>query len=442
MATPIWTGAAADLAGVWTITVANTWAASDTVTVSVGDRDVTVTTDTATVADIATQIANALNGVDKTDNLQATETRTAGGREYGEFWDLDDVSASGAIVTIIGKPGKAITIAVSESTAGSGTATLAATQTATGRHFWSNADNWSTGSVPANGDTVVFADSSVDCLYGFPNGSLQPAVVDVRASFTGRLGLPRTNRDVPQLPYPEYRQRRPIFDDDAASTTAHYIGRGSGPGSPLVNIEQSAGLASVTVTKTGTPQPPASNYAFNFVGASGDAATYDILDGSVSVAEGRDEAANASDFNVGQGPDANPSVYIGPGVTSSSSLEVLSGEVITNAYFGAYYCGGGVLTIDVESASTSTTASVYNGGTIRFADCGGLTNQLYATGGGTIDMRPMRDSMTVANATIYAGGIVLDPHGLRVTYTNGLIVANCNLPDVTLDLPQGITVSL
>ena len=50
--------------------------------------------------------------------------------------------------------------------AGGDTFTVATAVTPTGPHHWDNANNWDTGSIPANSDDIVFENNDVDCLYG------------------------------------------------------------------------------------------------------------------------------------------------------------------------------------------------------------------------------------------------------------------------------------
>ena len=61
MATTRWTGGALPLAQIETITIANTWAANDTLTVTCNGRDIVLTIGTtATTTQVATELAAAL----------------------------------------------------------------------------------------------------------------------------------------------------------------------------------------------------------------------------------------------------------------------------------------------------------------------------------------------------------------------------------------------
>lgn len=67
-------------------------------------------------------------------------------------------------------------------------------QPGTGPNHFNNADNWSLGRTPADGDQIVFADGSVSCLYGLECTTI-PSGVDVYRSWTGSLGLAEVRED-------------------------------------------------------------------------------------------------------------------------------------------------------------------------------------------------------------------------------------------------------
>lgn len=64
----------------------------------------------------------------------------------------------------------------------------------TGPKHFDNADNWSLGRVPIDGDTIVYSDGSIDCSYGLTCTTL-PLSVDIYRSYGGRLGLPEIRDD-------------------------------------------------------------------------------------------------------------------------------------------------------------------------------------------------------------------------------------------------------
>lgn len=76
------TSAALAVADVWKIVVAGTWVAGETVVLTVGTRDITITlVTTVTTASIATAIVEAWNG----DDVTGDATRSDTGSNIPEF---------------------------------------------------------------------------------------------------------------------------------------------------------------------------------------------------------------------------------------------------------------------------------------------------------------------------------------------------------------------
>ena len=225
MATTRWLGGAVDIAQRVTITIAGSWSTSNTVTLTCGGNDLVVTVggDTGT-ADIAEILSKAINASSRTDNLKGAESRNVGGQEINELTEVT-ATVSGSVVTITANTsGKPFTVTVAETASGS--ATLATPQAATGANFWSNVDNWSAGSAPSNGDTVIFDNGEVDVLYGLTS-AIQPAVFTRTASYTGMIGLHERNTD--GQPYDEYRTTHLTFTNDGgtAACAVNLAGGGS-----------------------------------------------------------------------------------------------------------------------------------------------------------------------------------------------------------------------
>lgn len=57
---------------------------------------------------------------------------------------------------------------------------------------WANAANWAEGAVPISGDTPVLRDGSVDIRWGLDQAAVALARLAVEQSYTGRIGLSRT----------------------------------------------------------------------------------------------------------------------------------------------------------------------------------------------------------------------------------------------------------
>lgn len=210
MAIKRWIGGAVAFADVWTITVAGTWASGDTVTISVGNKDLVITLGGAAstlVADIATEIKNAISAASNASPGTGF-TWSHGGQQFREFTEFT-ATVLGAVVTITGvTAGVPIGLVVTEVTAGDGTATEANTVVATGPNHLDNADNYFGGVLPVDNDDLYIDTGAVSILYGltyFRANNIDLNVY-ITGDWIGQLGLPAI-RTITGGEYAEYRQR-------------------------------------------------------------------------------------------------------------------------------------------------------------------------------------------------------------------------------------------
>ena len=257
MATRRWLGNAVQITQVDTITVANTWATNDTVTMTINGKSIvlTIKTDTST-ANVATAIKEIWNGDTQSGTGAHISTPTfadGGGNIIPEFREVT-ASVSGSVVTLTADTaGKPFVLTVTETTAGSGTASEATATAATGKHFFNDTDNWSGSTVPVDSDTVVFDNSDIDCLYAIDQNAVSPEITKIYQSYTGRIGLPEINVDDTAYPYREYRDRFLKLNASGDSVTNDIdIGIGSGRGSQRINMDLHSGTNLVTVHNSGS----------------------------------------------------------------------------------------------------------------------------------------------------------------------------------------------
>lgn len=408
MATVTWTGNALDVKQISTITVANTWATGDTAILTINGKDIVVTvgaTNTST-ANVATAIKEAWDAATRLDGSGTTDaTSNAGGQEFGEFAEAS-ATVSGSVVTLVARvAGKPFTLTVTETTAGTGTATGATTQAATGKSFWNNADNWDTGSVPANDDIVVFRDTGESCKYSLPNGSLE-VTLNIWMSYTGEVGLPAINRDNPQQPYHEYRQLYVRLDDSGTGTDiAHRFGIGKdGTGCRLFNLKHSTVKCSPIVYNTGTPLVDRVGTKALNICCTANTSAIQILGGSVDYSS-QDGGASAylSVYQTGGDSRGISAIH-----TTSAQLLIAGGTAIVGG-------SGAIDTIIVQNGSlrlenqtgTISNFSIYNG-TVDYATTATITNLNIS--GGVFDARSGAGQFVVTNSSIYVGGSFIDPY--------------------------------
>lgn len=444
MATRKWIGQAKDVNQVDTVTIANTWTAGDTITLTIANIDFVVTVGSLiTTAQVATTLKEAFNGSALTDtDASCSPTIAQGGAQaipqFAEFTATIDAGATSAVIFTVDTAGKPATMTATESTASTGTATLANTTAATGKNFFSDQDNWSGNTVPVDGDTIVFDIGSVDCKYGL-SPAIQPATVIKRKTYTGKIGLAEVNVDNSSKTYPEYRTKYLTFDDNTATTTYH-VEQGDGTGSALVRIDAGAGQVIWNSygygTRSVTGQP-----VQLFIGTHA-SNVFNVQQGDLGVAFFPDEAATVSAMRVGNGATGGATVVVGPGATTTSA---------------AFDVAGGSLTVETANGSgdidISGGGSVYINGTAAYADIDIKNGYCYYRSSGTLTTLAVRSAgtfdrsgdiraATITNAVqLYKGATFKDPHGI-LTLSGGFKINGGTLSDVTVNVSNDRTYTI
>lgn len=444
MASIDWIGKAADVADICTLTVSGTWLATETATLTLNGNDLVVTAGTAvTTTNIATLIAAAVNATERLNDATSGYSNF-GGQSVPEFAELIATS-SGAVVTLttrntrdIGKPFQAYLTVADASTSGT-LGAVTSVQAATGKNWWSNADNWSAGAVPVSDDTVNFRDTSVACLWGLPNASLE-VTVNVYNSFTGQrgnvraaIGLPKVNKDNAGLPYYEYRQRYVRLDDAGGGGTAtHTIGIGAGAGPSLVNIRQATLATTFEVDCNGTALSDDTKVVNVIAPAGGTLkarkGTIDISDQdavsaswtAITIACRRGQLSDVDVLSRGNASTAATVIQTGGRMSldwatwSTNGLTLLGGETTVDT------CG-----IPSASVAEGTLFNIGNG-TIA---------ALTLNKDGSLDVSRGAGTITITNANYHAACRVVNP-GKRITHTNAIATFG-QISEVTPGLDYG-----
>ena len=406
MATTIWLGHALAVAQVQRAPLSGTWANTDTMSVTINGKTVahTLTTEGNTYSEILTNAALSLNG-----------------SEVAEFAEMTFANYSNTHLEATGDTaGKPFTAATSEVTAGNGELGDFAIATGVkGPHCLNTAENWSAGSLPTNGDSVVFEYSAVDCMYELDAlAAVQPASLTIRQSYTGKIGLPRTNQDDAST-YVEYRPRYLEIGPTVVS-----IGDGDGSGSGRIMLDFGGNDANVTVydkssrAETGIPAV--------LLKGTNSSNQLCVIRGDVGVAFFAGETADLSGglnitYRTSEAGDAE--ISCGSGTTlgdvaqSGGKLTIASNATTIDQYAGQ-------LTLKAAAAITTLTAEGtiydYSSGTIGTLNLTGVYDHSQAT-----------VAKTITNAILYAGATYRDPHGV-ITLTNGLDLYRCKPSDVSI----------
>ncbi len=411
MATVIWKGDAQPIAQVTRCTVGGTIEVDDNFTITIGSKSITVVAGSVTAAAVAANIVAVWNGLSPTlyPEFAAIVASDAGG---GAF----DLTARSA--------GVPFTIGLSTTESGGGAAdaqtfTQTTTTAAVGGAFWSVAANWSSGAVPVNGDDVIVQNSANPILYGLDQSSVTLASLVIDQSFTGALGLPRTN----PAGYVEYREQYLRI-----GATAITIGRGEGGGSGRIKINTGAVQTTLNVLNSGTPAESGvksilwrGTHAANAVS---------VNKGSFAAAHFAGEAATIATLKEGYRTNVNndSDIRLGTGCTlTACAIAKLGGSLEINSTFSSLTQVGGETVIVAGAPGTLAI----NGGAVRYKSSGNYTTATVG-GGGELDFRQDFQSRVGTNTTLRQGGILRDP-AKTVTFTNPVAIA-CQLSDVTLDL--------
>lgn len=445
MATRRWLGAAKPVRQVDTITVANTWATSDTVTLTINGVDLLITIGSLVTTDqVATTIKQAVNGETLTDTSATVSPTIAdgGGQALAYFREITATVASSVVSLTGGQTGdtdKPFTLSVVEVTAGTGTAVEATATTATGPHFFSDADNWSGATVPVDNDDIVFDSGAVSCKYGL-SPAIQPASVTVTSDYTGQIGLPEVNEDSSSYPYAEYRTKYLTFDSNAVTTT-YDMGRGVGVGSRMVRID--AGAGQILWNQTGAGQRLKTGIPAMLLIGSNASNEVNVVSGDLGIAFFEGETAHVATLRVGAGVVSGAKCVCGDGVDLANAAIVQNGGTaeINSATGSGTIVVGQNGTLYVKGTGAHASIDVEPGGKVVYQSNGTIGTLCRVQSGGTfIRYADLRAATITPAVQLYKGSIFQDPNGV-LTYTGGLKLNGCTVDDVTLDVGPNATIT-
>ena len=375
MANCDWVGNAAAVKDAWTDTIALTWAAGDTATVTIDGIDLVVTIGTlVTTTQVATTIKEAFNSAAFTDTT-ASCVPSGGGQAIPQFAELVATSSAAVVTFTAVTAGIPHTISVAATTAGNGTATGAHSITATGPNWWDNADNWAAGAVPGAADDVRI-DRPVSILYGLDQNATTLTSLTIGERFTGSsayIGLPARNANS----YEEYRE---TFLKIGITTL---VCRGA-TGRCKINVGSVQTAASIFTTGTTNETGRA---AFQFVGTHA-SNVVNVYGGTVGIADNDGEAATVATLKQSGG-----TVTCGAGATlttiskQSGTLTVRSSTTALTNNAGTLYIYGGTHTLVHHFVGTLTADGTATITTLR-------------QGGGTITTGP---NITLTTVDKFAG---------------------------------------
>ena len=327
-------------------------------------------------------------------------------------------------------------IAIAETTQGRSGAdaiSVATPTAASGPHHWSVATNWSGSAVPANGDDVVLANSAVSIKYGLDQAAVTLDSLVIEQSFTGQVGLPRTNTD--GSGYVEYRSQYL-----AIGATTITIGKGEGTGSGRIKLDTGSAQTALSVSNAGNAAETGLP-AILWKGTHA-SSTVTVSKGSVGVAMFPGETATIATLRVGYTTNltGDAQVRCGDGVTLTT-VEQAGGLVVASSSITTHsQTGGELIFSDKQDGTTAaiTTLDV-DAGAVRYRATGTL-GEANIGSDGVLDFRQDQRPRTVTTCRAYERFEIRDPFK-TVTFTNGIDLVRCGPLDGVLDLGQHLTLT-
>ena len=350
MATVRWIGNALPVKKVMTGTPANV-ANTNMFTATMNGKDITYTAQSGDdVAAVCVAVAELIN-----TNEDAIP----------EFYAVSAESNGSAVVVTGQQAGIEWTMSFSAS---GGTAAFngATTVQATGPHHWSDTDNWSTGSVPANSDDVWIDEGLPIIKYGLDQSAVTLTSLNIKQAFDSTraaIGLPNINRSS-GVAYQEYLET----SLEISATTVN-IGNGEGNGMGLIRLNLGSAQFALNV--------------FNSAGSSGSqptiliqgthaSNTVNVSKGSVGLGFYAGETTTVATLKTGyiNNPESDSDVTCGPACSvttvnkNGGTLEINNGATTINHSRGVTTVrGGGVTTANVTDGdfvynSTGTLATL------------------------------------------------------------------------------------
>lgn len=343
-------------------------------------------------------------------------TGDAGGPWFCQFYDA------------LGAQNLALMTGSSAGLTGDGTQSLTVTAVTspTGPNWWTDAENWMANVVKAAGDTIVFENSTVSCLYGIEDdAATQFLLLQEKASYTGHIGLPIWN----EHGYFEYRPRAL-----KSRFTTVVIGEGPGSGSEFTRLDLQAFQSTITVLNTADPANTADS-ALHILNTHASSIVR-VFKGNVGIAaevEGQTSQIATLQIGLKDSEEQDAVVITGKGLVqatiakSGGYLETWAGFTTGTQEKGTWRAMG---------TGNATKVLVYGG------DCYwnlvGTATKMRTADGGIVYCRENMETKVIDSLTMEAGSGFLDPYG--VATPTALELDRCSLVEVKLDLGSHIQI--
>ena len=319
------------------------------------------------------------------------------------------ITASVATDTVTLTATTAGTAFTASSSVTGGTGTIGSVTSSTsnsGPCDWSVAANWSDGSIPGTGDTVIFSDSDVNVCYGLDQNALALNDLFIEQTYTGKIGLNRmelhttADGETTNTAKTEYRDDYLRIDVDTIEIGKH-IGIGSAIGSGRLKIDNTNTGASTTRIFSTANVGAESNLSPVRFKTNSTTADFFIRGGSVGFATDEpNETAILGDLYIN---GTNTKVFMGSGCQIQTVVQTDGKSLIQSSTT--------VTSIDVlqgqmtiEGNFTVTDLTIEDGILIPNHDSGGNAITTLNINGGFVDGTRTSELRTWATVNIAVGG--------------------------------------
>lgn len=330
--------------------------------------------------------AHTVTGSDTTTTAAAGAVRTWQASLVPEIAGQFEFSSSGATVTVLG-PTDGRPVAASFGVTGSAVIGTVTAVTPTSPFDAADDANYSGGSKPGDGDTLIFENTSVPCVYGLAQFTSNTVAFVKRATYTGQIGLADTN----PLGFPEYLPTH--FETAGTAVTVADNGVAcrikSTAGSAVtarVTGENGGALGAETVEITGTPS----------------SSVVSVTGGSLAFAPLTSQSAVAASLSVSDGV-----LRTGPGAVPVALSIYNSTAQIGGNYTTLFMDRGSQVRVTLAAAAATSTTN--QGGTLVWASTG-TPDALTIGSDGVVDFAETVTSVAVDGIVMEEGSTLNNPY--------------------------------
>jgi hypothetical protein len=361
--------------------------------VTINSKTVTFTATTPTVANV-------------TAGLRAACTAQGVPPEFGEILWTDKSTYLEAKSQVFGRP-----FTVSTSATGGATLQTLVTTANTGPNNWDEPNNWQPTGLPVNNDDVYIENTNSSIWYGISQAAVTLNSLNIAASFTGQIGLPRFTAT-------NYYEYRPPWL--SISATNINIGSGTGNGSGRIKID--SGTIQTTMVILGSGNTLENGVEAILWKGTHNLNQVEITKGTLGLAPFAGDLATVNFLRVGFQLNAQGDSLVRGGIgLTLNDVEQSGGTINLNNAVTTVNKTDGIL--QVFGSAPVTNLNIY-GGTLNWLSNGAITT-LTGSGGSTIDFSKDMRPFAIGTCNLYGRVKYLDPYK-RVTYGGGTGGINLN----------------